>query len=748
MTTKEGRVTQYQVKPQDNGEMLRVNTSPDGTVSKTFINAEGETTVTRPDGTVIVSSQGPDPRFGMQAPLTSLLTLTTPSGLSKVVSTEKTVKLAKTVDPLSLLSLTTEITTNDRTRQSVYDATNKTVTAKSAAGRKSVSIFDDKGRVIQEQVPGLADVFYTYDNRGRLTQVTEGEGDEARIATISYDPDSGYVAQLTDALQRTEEFTRDAVGRVLKQKLPDNRQIEYEYDKNGNLTALKPPSRPEHLYAYNEVDLQTEYQAPSVGLESHETLSSYNLDEQVTRITRPDNQVVDFNYDKGGRLTEIVLPPVPQTYTYDLNSGQVTAVADLSSDIKLNYRYDDSLLLEEKWSGNLTGRVNYGYNADFRLASHSVNEQSHIAYQYDDDGLMISVGDLTLSRDANNGLLKGSTLGTVSTQLTHSPFGELQTETARYDDNVLYHVEYTRDKLGRITAKTETLEGLTTPYHYQYDLTGRLAQVEVNGVVTSYRYDDNGNRTHVNGNSVASYDNQDRLLQYQDIIYTHTQNGEWQTKTQADQTTRYTYDVLTNLIKVELPNGKIIDYVIDGKDRRVGKKVNGVLTEAYLYQGDVNPIAVLDSTGQVTAQFVYGSQDHVPDYMIKAGSTYRLITDHLGSVRLVVSVETGEIVQRLDYDTWGNVLLDTNPGFQPFGCPRRPLRSRHRPHPFRCQRLRSSNRPLDSPRSNRTCQPRHQPLHLRLQRSGQQHRPIRPIPQLSSRLCRRCRYRSRLATVD
>jgi len=296
MTTKKGRVTQYQVKPQDNGEMLRVNTSPDGTVNKTFINAEGETTVTRPDGTVIVSSQSPDPRFGMQAPFTSLLTITTPNGLSGVITTEKTVELAEASDPLSLLSLTTQITSNDRTSQSVYDATNKTLTAQSAASRKSVSILDDKGRVIQQQVPGLADVFYSYDNRGRLTQVIKGEGDEARIATISYDPDSGYVAKLTDALQRTEEFTRDAVGRVLKQKLPDNRQIEYEYDKNGNLTALKPPNRPEHLYAYNEVDLQTAYQAPSVGLESHETLSSYNLDEQVTRITRPDNQVVDFKH--------------------------------------------------------------------------------------------------------------------------------------------------------------------------------------------------------------------------------------------------------------------------------------------------------------------------------------------------------------------------------------------------------------------------------------------------------------------
>jgi RHS repeat-associated protein len=36
-------------------------------------------------------------------------------------------------------------------------------------------------------------------------------------------------------------------------------------------------------------------------------------------------------------------------------------------------------------------------------------------------------------------------------------------------------------------------------------------------------------------------------------------------------------------------------------------------------------------------------------------------------VRLVVSSATGAIAQRLDYDAFGRVLLDTNPGFQPFG---------------------------------------------------------------------------------
>ena len=49
------------------------------------------------------------------------------------------------------------------------------------------------------------------------------------------------------------------------------------------------------------------------------------------------------------------------------------------------------------------------------------------------------------------------------------------------------------------------------------------------------------------------------------------------------------------------------------------------------------------------------------------GVTYRVITDNQGSVRLVVNAETSEVAQRLDYDSFGRVINDTNPGFQPFG---------------------------------------------------------------------------------
>jgi len=47
--------------------------------------------------------------------------------------------------------------------------------------------------------------------------------------------------------------------------------------------------------------------------------------------------------------------------------------------------------------------------------------------------------------------------------------------------------------------------------------------------------------------------------------------------------------------------------------------------------------------------------------------TYKLVHDHLGSVRMVINTASGEVMQELDFDEWGETITDTNPGFQPFG---------------------------------------------------------------------------------
>jgi RHS repeat-associated protein len=134
----------------------------------------------------------------------------------------------------------------------------------------------------------------------------------------------------------------------------------------------------------------------------------------------------------------------------------------------------------------------------------------------------------------------------------------------------------------------------------------------------------------------------------------------------AGATTLFTYDALSNLRKVEIP-GRTIEYVIDPQNRRIGKKADGQPVQGFLYGDQLRVIAELNALGATVSTFVYGTRTNVPDYMTRAGVTYRIISDHLGSPRLVVNTATGAVVHQLDFDEFGRVLVDTNPGFQPFG---------------------------------------------------------------------------------
>jgi RHS repeat-associated protein len=49
------------------------------------------------------------------------------------------------------------------------------------------------------------------------------------------------------------------------------------------------------------------------------------------------------------------------------------------------------------------------------------------------------------------------------------------------------------------------------------------------------------------------------------------------------------------------------------------------------------------------------------------GTTYRLVTDQVGTVHLVVDTSSGAVIDRLDWDEFGNVLSDSTPNTQPFG---------------------------------------------------------------------------------
>lgn len=140
---------------------------------------------------------------------------------------------------------------------------------------------------------------------------------------------------------------------------------------------------------------------------------------------------------------------------------------------------------------------------------------------------------------------------------------------------------------------------------------------------------------------------------------------ESKTDSATDETTQYTFDVFGTLKQVVLPL-KTINYKVDYQNRRIAK-FNGSSPELYYHWSNNQVIGVSDALGVLTSRFVYGSKAHSPDYMIKAGVKYRIVTDYLGSPVQVINSTTGSIVQEIRYDEWGTILSDTNPGFQPFG---------------------------------------------------------------------------------
>jgi len=132
------------------------------------------------------------------------------------------------------------------------------------------------------------------------------------------------------------------------------------------------------------------------------------------------------------------------------------------------------------------------------------------------------------------------------------------------------------------------------------------------------------------------------------------------------EVTTYTYSSRGELLSVALPNGTSIEYIHDPLGRRIAKKKNGVIIEKYLWQGMTRLLAVYDGSDNLVMRFQY-ADGRMPYAMTRSGSTYYFAYDQVGTPR-VVADQSGNVVKRIDYDSFGNVISDTDPSFEiPFG---------------------------------------------------------------------------------
>jgi RHS repeat-associated protein len=631
--------------------------------TQTIYAPDGRVVVTSPDGVVTTLTPSSDSRFGQQM-VVGQETVRLPSGLTKTTRFARGVTLSDPDDPLSVAVEIDSAVINNRLSTTRFDKVANTVTTTTAGGRVSAATLDNLGRTIGISVVGGPTLERTLDGRGRVTEAAVG----GRVTRYAYDS-LDRVTEFTDVLGRTTHFAHNDMNQLIRRDLPDGRQISIAYDHNGNVTSVTPPSRPVHGFVNNAAGQVTTYTAPDAGAGPAEVRYSYDSAGRPVTITRPDSSVFRIAYNAAD-FNEVVVLPGNDTLKVirDPASGNVTQ-STLTGAVSVAHTYDGPLPTSNSWTGIIQGTVATGYDADFRRASERVNGGPALPFTYDADGLMNGVGALTITRSPTTGAPSGTTLGSVVTSATYQLGYELASLAARLGSDTFYAVVLQRDSAGRITNRSETINHVTSNTAFAYDSAARLATVTRDGVVIeAYEYDGNGNRIYVTtstGSTISAFDVQDRITAGGSVQYEHTANGDLRKTIRGADTTVFAYDALGNLRSVSRTGLPLIEYVVDAEGNRVGKRVNGILNQSWLYNGGL-VLAEFDGSGVLVSRFVYGDRP-VPEYMVRAGSTYRIVSDERGSVRFVVDVATGVIAQRIDYDPFGRVTLNTNPGFQPFG---------------------------------------------------------------------------------
>ena len=491
-----------------------------------------------------------------------------------------------------------------------------------------------------------------YDARGRLTATTTG----ARTLSIAYDT-NGNIDYLVTPDNKTFDYSYDVMGWLKEEYRPDGSVIKYAYDLSGNMTILTNPKSIANTFDYTANDQRKTWLTPMSG----SYLYSYDKERKLKTIQFPSGKLITNTYTNG-LLTSTSTPEGVTTFEYGCSSLLSKAIKGTES---IAFTYDGSLLKTDTRTGLLNQVINYTYNNDFNLSSMSYAGTTYCLL-YDNDGLLTKIGNYTITRNVQNGLPLSVSDGILTNSRTFSGYGELDANAYSIAAVNKYSYNVTRDLAGRITQRVENIGEEIITWDYLYDSLGKLIEVKKNGVIVeSYRYDSNGNRLSDNSRTY-SYSTEDHVINAGSDTYQFNVDGFLQSKTTSAGTTTFNYSSRGELLTATLPNGIVIGYDHDALGRRIAKRISGVITEKYLWADSITLLAVYDGNDNLLMRFSY-ADSRMPVSMTYGGATYYLAYDQVGSLRTITD-GSGNIIKKIDYDSFGNILFDSNPAFSvPFG---------------------------------------------------------------------------------
>ena len=497
--------------------------------------------------------------------------------------------LTKVNGHFELREATGELTVfgTDRKWQYLQDNNGNRVTAGYSSGRLT-SITHTNGNSLA----------FSYNTAGLISRVDSSQG---RFVSYNYDATNTHLTQVTTNDGTTAySYTSDASGprahAITSLTRQDNTHQFFQYDSEGRLVdsqgdggighfrivydtasyRITNASNQTSIYYFND-QFGVQLIRDPLGRLLHARLDAQGRPAGVGIVGGGDTEI---SYDQRGMPNQVtnanqetVNPLIEATHNrLDQISDALGNLTDFSYDLQgnlLSTEYADGTKESYGYDalGNITltrdrmgQAITYQYDSKGLLTGKSYPDGTEFTYVYDSRGNLLSAsgpsGTTSMAYDAADRMIRIEYPGGRSLDFGYDSGGRRIFNR----DQTGFTVKYAYNAAGLLSDLKDTFDN--TFVHYDYDSTGRVSlESRANGTKTEYRYEAD-NRLQ----SIVHRDNQNSIQSQ--FIYTYDALGRRQTMTTLEGTTNYGYDPAGRLIHVEIPGGRVIDYVYDAMGNR------------------------------------------------------------------------------------------------------------------------------------------------------------------------------------